>query len=58
VKHAVELGSGAMAYVPSLLKIGSGIQKLLKGDTETHMQHGDCVSLLLLLQNKGNRLKH
>jgi hypothetical protein len=28
---AVEMGSGAMTYVPSFIKIGSGIQKLIEG---------------------------
>jgi hypothetical protein len=27
MKYAVELGSGAMIYIPSLIQIGSGIQK-------------------------------
>jgi hypothetical protein len=35
MKYAVEMGSGAMIYVPSLIKIGSGIQKLIRGDTQT-----------------------
>jgi hypothetical protein len=26
----VEMGSGAMTYIPSFIKIGSGIQKLIK----------------------------
>jgi hypothetical protein len=29
MKYAVEMGSGAMIYIPSFIKIGSGIQKLL-----------------------------
>jgi hypothetical protein len=31
MKYAVEMGSGAMIYIPSFIKIGSGIQKLLRG---------------------------
>jgi hypothetical protein len=31
MKHAVEIGSGAMIYVPSFIKIGQGIQKLMVG---------------------------
>jgi hypothetical protein len=27
MKYAVEMGSGAMIYVPSFIKIGSGIRK-------------------------------
>jgi hypothetical protein len=28
MKYAVEMGSGAMIYIASFIKIGSGIQKL------------------------------
>jgi hypothetical protein len=38
VKYAVEVGSGAMIYIPSFIKIGSDIQKLVGGgfrDTQT-----------------------
>jgi hypothetical protein len=35
MKHAVEMDSVAMIYIPSLIKIGSGIQKLLGGYTDT-----------------------
>jgi hypothetical protein len=30
--YAVEMGSGAVIYIPSFMKTGSGIQKLI-GDT-------------------------
>jgi hypothetical protein len=36
MKYAVEISSGAMIYIPSFIKIGSGIQKLLGEDTDTH----------------------
>jgi hypothetical protein len=29
MEYAVEMGAGAMIYIPSLIKIGSGIQKLI-----------------------------
>jgi hypothetical protein len=48
-----EMGSGAMIYIPSFIKTGSGIQKLI-GGIHRHRQHGD---LLLFLQNKESRLK-
>jgi hypothetical protein len=32
MKYAVEMGSGAMIYIPGLIKIGSAIQKLIGGD--------------------------
>jgi hypothetical protein len=31
MKYAVEMGSGAMTFIPSFIKIGSGIQKLIVG---------------------------
>jgi hypothetical protein len=31
MKYVVEMGSGAMIYIPSLIKTGSGIQKLMGG---------------------------
>jgi hypothetical protein len=31
MKYAVEMGSGAVIYIPSFIKIGSGIQKLIGG---------------------------
>jgi hypothetical protein len=41
MKYAVEMGSGAMIYISSFIKTGSGIQKLIGGDTQTHRQHGE-----------------
>jgi hypothetical protein len=29
MKYAVEMGSGAMIYIPSFMNIGSGIHKLI-----------------------------
>jgi hypothetical protein len=41
MKYAIEVGSGAMIYIPSFIKIGSGIQKLMEGggytDTERRL---------------------
>jgi hypothetical protein len=36
--YAIEVRSDAMTYLPSYIKIGSGIQKLLRGvvDIRTH----------------------
>jgi hypothetical protein len=36
MKYAVEMGSGSMIYLLSFIMIGSGIQKLMKGDPQTH----------------------
>jgi hypothetical protein len=43
------MGSGAVIYLPSFIKIGSGIQKLIGG---IHRQQCDLISL-----NKKSRLK-
>jgi hypothetical protein len=34
MEYAVEMGSGALIHIQSLIKIGSGIQKLTKGFTD------------------------
>jgi hypothetical protein len=50
MKYAVEMDSGAMIHIPSFIKIDSGIQRLMSGDTQTHTQiyrqHDDLISLL------------
>jgi hypothetical protein len=52
------MGSGAVIYVPSLIKIGSGVQKLMGGiHRHTHGQQSDLISLLYIFQNKKSRLK-
>jgi hypothetical protein len=57
MNYAVEMDSGAMIYIPSFIKIGSGIRKLIRRDSKTHRPHGDLISLLLLFQNKERKLK-
>jgi hypothetical protein len=59
MKFAVEMGSGAMIYIPSFINIGSGIGKLMGGftDTQTSRQQGDRISLFLFFQNKESRLR-
>jgi hypothetical protein len=51
MNYAVEMGSGGMicSCMPSLIKIGLGIQKLMGGwgRTQKHRQHGDFTSLIL-----------
>jgi hypothetical protein len=34
------MGSGALTYVPSFVKIGSGVQKLIGWDKRTHTYIG------------------
>jgi hypothetical protein len=50
-----EMGSGAVIYIPSFIKIGSGVQKFIGGmhrhtqtniHTHTHGQQCDFISLL------------
>jgi hypothetical protein len=46
--YVVEMGSGAMVYIPSFVYISSGIQKLRGGgysQTHKYRQHGDGISL-------------
>jgi hypothetical protein len=38
MNYPVEMGSGATVCIPSFIKISSGIQKLLTGDTYTDTQ--------------------
>jgi hypothetical protein len=45
MKYAVEMDSGVMIYIPSFIKIGSGIQRL-RGDTQTHRLMGGIYEVL------------
>jgi hypothetical protein len=58
MKYAAEMGLGAMiySYIPSSIKTGSGTRELVWGDSETHREHGDRISLLYFFQNKKSRL--
>jgi hypothetical protein len=43
------MGSGAVIYVPSFKKIGSGVHRLMGGgdtQTDTHRQQRDLINLL------------
>jgi hypothetical protein len=49
MKYAVEMGSGGTIYIPSFIKIGSGINNLRGGGdskTQIQTQEGDRISLL------------
>jgi hypothetical protein len=52
MKYTDESDSGVMIYIPSYIKTGSDIQKLIEGDSQTHGHHGDHTSLLLFFHNK------
>jgi hypothetical protein len=45
MKYSVEMGSCAMIYIPSFIKIGSGIQNLIAG-IHRHRQDGYRIRLL------------
>jgi hypothetical protein len=36
MKYAVEMDSGAIKYIPSFRKIGSGTQTLIGGNSQRH----------------------
>jgi hypothetical protein len=48
--YAAEMGSGAMIYIPSFMKIGSDIQKLTREDIQTHRQEEDRISAIYLVR--------
>jgi hypothetical protein len=55
------MDSGAMIYVPSFIKISSGVQKLTGRDSQTHEQTHTASSSHkpnLFFQNKESRLKN
>jgi hypothetical protein len=57
MNHALEMGSGAMIYIPSFIRTGSGIQ-ILGGGGVTHTntkRKGDLIRLLLYFQNEESR---
>jgi hypothetical protein len=51
MQYAVEMGSGAIIYIPSFIQIGSGIQKLLEG-IQKHREQGDFISPLLFFKRR------
>jgi hypothetical protein len=58
MKYAVVMGSGAMIYIPSFIKIGSGIEKFDGGgDSQIKRQQGDFICPRLYFQNEKSRLK-
>jgi hypothetical protein len=38
MNYDVEMGSGAMIYVPSFIKIDSAIQQLIRGESQTQTE--------------------
>jgi hypothetical protein len=46
-----------VVYIPNFIKIGSGIHKLIRGDSQTYRQRDDLIGLLLLFENEESKLK-
>jgi hypothetical protein len=44
--YSAEMGSDAMTYIPTFVDFGSGLQKLIGGNSQTHRQHRDRISVL------------
>jgi hypothetical protein len=54
MKYDIEMGSGAMIYIPSIIKTGSGIRKFDKGGTNTQVAY---AYFYFFFQNKKSKLK-
>jgi hypothetical protein len=52
MKYTVEVGSGAVMYIPSFAR-----SEVYEGESHRHRQHCDLISLLLFFQYKESRLK-
>jgi hypothetical protein len=52
MKYAVEMGSGAVIYIPSLIQIGSGIQKLMGRFTDTQKAWRSRKSIYIFSQQE------
>jgi hypothetical protein len=50
MKYTNEMGSSAMIYIPSFIKIGLGIQKLIGGVGDS--QQGDLISLFYFFKTR------
>jgi hypothetical protein len=50
MEYAVEMGSGAVIYIPSFIKTGSGIQKLMGGRINRHTAQ---TALFLKIRKSG-----
>jgi hypothetical protein len=57
MKYHVEMGSGAMTYIPSFIKTGLSIQKL-KGGIHRHTDSMKIAQSYFHFLNKESRLKN
>jgi hypothetical protein len=55
MKYALEMGSGTKIYIPSFIKINSGIQELMAGIHRDTDIHGDLISLFLFLNKQRSK---
>jgi hypothetical protein len=51
MKYVIEMGPVAILYVPSFIKTGSGIRKLIGEEGTQTQQYGDCSSLFYFIHN-------
>jgi hypothetical protein len=51
------VGSGAVIYILSYIKINSGAEKLIGRYIDTHGHQRDLISLLYFFRNKDSRIK-
>jgi hypothetical protein len=58
MKYAVEMGSGAMIYIPSFIKYGSAIHKLIGGTTQIHRHTWRSHKHTFIFLNEKSRLKY
>lgn len=42
-KDVIQIVSDSMIYIPGFIKTGPGTGKLIKGDSQTHSDHGERI---------------
>jgi hypothetical protein len=52
MKYAVNMGLGALIYVPSFITFGGDVQNVIWGDKQTHNQEEDHTSILYEIRLK------
>jgi hypothetical protein len=50
MKYTVEIGSDAKIYITDFINIGSGTQKLIRGNTKIQRNYGNLISLCLFFK--------
>jgi hypothetical protein len=49
MRYAIEMSSSAMIYIPSTIRTGLGIQKLVVEEGFRDTQNGDLINLLFII---------